>query len=108
MKSPTRLTIWLNCSSMWGLAVINSELGTQKIRPVKVCHQVADMVRSKMKNNKKKKASYQTKTCLSFPTYVLLEREKSSATKDMMKSVPVALLTFFAANNNLSVSFSAA
>jgi len=47
------------------------------------------------------------KTYLSFPTYALLEREKSSATKDMMKSVPVALLIFLAANNSLSVSFSA-
>jgi len=39
---------------------------------------------------------------------VLLEREKSSATKDTIKSVPVALLTFLAASSNLSVSFSAA
>ncbi|KEH33389.1 transmembrane protein, putative [Medicago truncatula] len=39
-------------------------------------------------------------------TYRLLEREKSSTTKDMMKSVPVALLIFLKANNNLSVSFS--
>jgi len=43
---------------------------------------------------------------LSFQTYTLLEREKSSTTKDMMKSVPVELLIFLEANNNLSVSFS--
>lgn len=48
-----------------------------------------------------------TKTCLSLPTYVLLDREKSFATKDMTKSMPVALLVFLAANNNLSVPSSA-
>jgi hypothetical protein len=48
-----------------------------------------------------------TKTCLSLPTYLLLAREKSSAAKDMIKSVPVALLIFLAANNNLLFSCSA-
>lgn len=46
-------------------------------------------------------------TYLSFPTYLLLAREKSSATKDITKSVLVALLTFLAANNSLSLSSSA-
>lgn len=45
---------------------------------------------------------------LSFPTYALLALEKSSATKDITKSVLVALLIFLAANNNLSLSSSAA
>lgn len=47
------------------------------------------------------------KTCLSLPTYELLAREKSSATKDITKSVLVALLIFLAANSNLSLSSSA-
>lgn len=47
------------------------------------------------------------KTCLSFPTYVLLARENSSATNDMTKSVLVALLIFLAASNNLSLASSA-
>lgn len=46
-------------------------------------------------------------TCLNLPTYVLLAREKSSATKDIMNSVLVALLILLAANNNLSFSPSA-
>ena len=46
-------------------------------------------------------------TYLTLPTYVLLAREKSSATKEMMKSVLVALLIFLAASNSLSFSSSA-
>lgn len=45
-------------------------------------------------------------TCLNLPRYVLLAWEKSFAAKDIINSVPVALLFFLAANNILGFSFS--
>lgn len=55
-----------------------------------------------MKERKEKKENIiASKTNLSLPTEVSLAREKSSPTRDIRNSVFMALLIFFAANNNL-------
>lgn len=76
---------------------MDGELGAQEISPV-------DSQLITALNELQHTKSKMLKPYLSFPIYILLDRLKSSPHNDMRKSVPIALLTFFATDITLLIS----